>query len=364
MDSSRNRSVSVGVGGGVVVADRAPHPVTPPHTTGSPGADPLAAMRATLARYREMVDASDAEKLALQGAVRSLAAEADAARRDATDARIERDAAVLAAQAAERAAAVAHATSTATASATIVAMPGSGSARGPSPSRALNTSAATPAASLTSSRASDAAAAASGARSDAGSAVDAPATLAAGRDTAADAGRGTSLTQTERLARDVRMLQAKNEHMARELERVHAEHQTELRRLRLQSSVSAARADVGGAAGPSAAATDAAGARPPWRDAHVERLTGALAIANNKSEQLVRETQRLHSEYQAEIRRLHRLVAKLEGQLVDLAEYSYLASSASSASPQPQPRPAPVSVPALALSPSQPPPTAAAAPPH
>ena len=62
-----------------------------------------------------------------------------------------------------------------------------------------------------------------------------------------------------------------------------------------------------------------------------ERLAKELAIANSKMEHMARELQRVHHDYDAEIRRLHRMIAKLEGQLLEVTTYAY-AESASAAS--------------------------------
>ena len=53
----------------------------------------------------------------------------------------------------------------------------------------------------------------------------------------------------------------------------------------------------------------------------VERLSNELRIAASKHDHMVREIERTHKEYGDEIRRLHRIIARLEANIDEMAQY-------------------------------------------
>lgn len=65
------------------------------------------------------------------------------------------------------------------------------------------------------------------------------------------------------------------------------------------------------------------------RGSSPERLVKELAIAQEKQDSMARELQRVHHDYNAEIRRLQRSIARLEGQLVEVSEYAYASNELS-----------------------------------
>lgn len=166
----------------------------------------------------------------------------------------------------------------------------------------------------------------------------------------------------ERLNRELRIANEKMDSLARELQRVHSDYQGEIKRLRAQNVVtetkmleametsqinlqnnSQVNQNVTNSSSSALMITNNISKNGQQQNAITAALNNQLntnntntgtntssvmtLINNNqdkdhKIENLQREQQRIHQEYQAEIRRLHRMIAKLEGQVVELTEYN------------------------------------------
>lgn len=158
---------------------------------------------------------------------------------------------------------------------------------------------------------------------------------------------GSSSKSPERMSRELKIANEKMDSLARELQRVHSDYQTEIKRLRAQNLMTQTKYEMlvqenlknsnnnnnnDPAADSKNRGIQQQQQQPQVNNDHAVHQQLQIALVSQKTaeqklENQSKEIQRIHQEYQAEIRRLHRMIAKLEGQVVELTEYSLVATA-------------------------------------